>query len=325
MRSISFSGLSVFVLLVSLCVATLSAPALAGDDVVAQVGSISITKYELNRDFQRIMPLSRSFHGGVSKEKIAEVRDQALEKCIERALKVMYALENEIVADVNAVKEQFDKVRGRFESESAFEKALGGESPEAFRSSLFRNQLAVAAEKEVIDSKVTVSDEDIRKFYDQNQDKFMRPTQFKASHILIKVDPASTREQRQERLDFARGLLKKAQAGEDFYNLAYYNSDDRTKFVGGDLGYFSAGQTVAEFDAAVQEMKVGEISDIVESLYGYHIIKLEDVKPAARMSFGEVKTGLIPQMKKAHRDKLYEEWVASLRTQYEVKKTDLMQ
>jgi len=290
------------------------------NDVVAQVGSISITKFELGREFQRILPLSGTYHGGVSKEKIGEVREQALEKCIERSLKAMYALEHEIPADASAVKQQYDKVRGNFESEKAFVKALGGESPEAFRSSLFRGQLAAAAEKEVIDSQVTVTDDEMLKFYEQNKEKFINPKQYKASHILIKVDPASTSEQREEKLKFAKEILQKAKAGEDFYNLAYYNSDDRTKYVGGDLGYFSAGQTVAEFDAAVQKMKVGEISDIVASLYGYHIIKLVDIKPASQMSFDEVKSTLMPQMQKAHRDKLYDEWLASLRDKYEIKK-----
>jgi len=321
-----FLGRALSSFMLFLLVVGLPVSALAGaDDIVAQVGSISITKYELGREFQRVLPTAGSYHGGVSKEKVREVREQALEKCIERALKVMYAIEHEIVADTASVKEQYEKVRGNFGSEEAFEKALGGESPEAFRGSLFRAKLALAAEKAAVDSKVVVNDEEMRKFYDKNQDKFMQPTQYKASHILIKVDPASIKEQREERLRFARELLKKAQAGEDFYNLAYYNSDGRTKFVGGDLGYFGAGQTVAEFDAVVQKMKVGEISDIVESMYGYHIIKLMDIKPAARMSFDDVRTTLLPQMKKAHRDKLYEDWITSLRGEYSVMIADVEQ
>jgi len=292
-------------------------------NTVAQVGSISISKYELGREIQRILPMNSSFHGGVSAEKVAEIRAKALESCIERALKVMYALENEIVADAAMVKQQYDQARSKFESQEAFEKALGGESPEAFRSSLFRQSLASSAERQVVDAKVSISDDDMRTYYDQNADKFIRPIQYKASHILVKVDPAASKEQRQERLAFAKELLNKARAGEDFYNLAYYNSDDRTKYVGGDLGYFSEGQTVKEFETVVAKMKVDEISDIVETLYGYHIVKLTDIKPAGRMSFAEVQTTLLPQMKKAHRDKAYADWIEQLRAKYPVEKFDL--
>ncbi len=292
-------------------------------DTVAQVGSIPISKYELGREIQRILPMNSSYHGGVSAEKMTEIREKALESCIERALKVMYALDNEIVVDATNVKQQFDQVRAKFESQDAFVKALGGETPEAFRSSLFRQSLANSAEQQVIDAKVTISDDEMRTYYDQNVDKFIRPIQYKASHILIKVDPAASSEQRQERLNFAKELLEKARSGEEFYNLAYYNSDDRTKYVGGDLGYFSEGQTINEFEKVVVKMKVGEISDIVETLYGYHIVKLTDIKPAGRMSFAEVQTTLLPQMKKAHRDKAYTDWIEQLRAKYPVKKFDL--
>jgi len=311
---------TLFVALVVLMVQVDVSPALSKDlDVVAQVGSISISKYELGREFQRLLPMSGSYHGGVSKEKIAEVREKALDVCIERALKVMYALENEIAADPVAVKKLYDQVRGKFENQEAFEAALGGESPEAFRSSLFRQSLASAAEKAVIDDEVKISDAEMRKFYDENTDRFVTPIQYKASHILIKVDPAATAEERAERKKFAAEILAKAKNGEDFYNLAYYNSDDRTKFVGGDLGFFGSGQTVREFDAAVKSMKVGEISDLVETIYGYHIIKLTDIKPKGQMSYEDVQVTLLPQMKKAHRDKAYKDWIKQLREKYEVK------
>lgn len=292
----------------------------AADDVVAQVGSISVTKYEFGREFQRIYPLRGSFHGNLSEEKLAEIKEEALDKCIERALKAMYALDNEIAPDVSVVNSRYEQLRGGFGTDGEFKDALGGETPEAFRSSLFRDQLASAAEKIVIDDKVTVSDKDIRKYYDENDDKFMRATQYQASHILIKVDPAATKEQRQERQEFAKGILAKALAGDDFYDLAYYNSDDRTRFVGGDIGFFTIDQAVVELGDVVKSMKVGEISDLVRTIYGYHIVKLTDLKPAGRMSFEEVQVSLVPQMKKAHRDKLYEDWISELKARYPVEK-----
>ena len=102
---------------------------------------------------------------------------------------------------------------------------------------------------------------------------------------MVKVDPAETAEEKEAKKQRAEKLLERAKAGEDFFNLAYYESDDRSKYVGGSLGSFHAGQTVAEFDSVIQKMKAGEIAGPVRTLYGYHIIKLDDVQEARQLTF----------------------------------------
>ncbi|NIR17793.1 MAG: peptidylprolyl isomerase, partial [Desulfobacterales bacterium] len=114
--------------------------------------------------------------------------------------------------------------------------------------------------------------------------------------------PASNKKERTELRERAEGLAKRAKDGEDFYNLAYYNSDDRTKYVGGDLGYFHKGQTVPEFESALLEMEPGEIAGPVKSMYGWHIIKLVEDNPPRQLSFEDMKGKLRQQLEKEQRE-----------------------
>ncbi len=295
-------------------------PAVAGSSVVAEVGGIPVTAHELQREFQQKIPMQVSFHGGISQEKLAEVQAQALDALIEQAYKVRYALAEEITVDSALVEERFTAVRARFADTDAFVKALGTEGVDGFRGSIYRKLLADKAEEVAVSDRVAVSDDQVARYYEERRATFLRPRQFKASQILVKVDPASNKEERKVLRERAESLLAQARAGEDFYNLAYYNSDDRSKYVGGDLGTFHEGQTVKEFEEALKKLKPGDISDPIETMYGYHIVQLVETSEPRQLSFDEMKDKIRKSLEKEARDALYEEWMLSLRAQYPVKK-----
>lgn len=308
--------------LVCFSLATLVAgPAIAAETSnppVAQVGNLVISSQDLNRAIQKILPFNVSFHGNLSKDKINEIRQKALDGLVERALKIQYALAGEIAVDNAEVEARFQKIRGKYRSEEDFRKALGGESPATLRADLYRDLLAEKAEQAAVDSRVKVSEEEIASYYQENKQRFVRPRQYRASHILIKVDPSSNKEERAKLLAKAEDLLKRAKAGEDFYNLAYYNSDDRTRYVGGDLGVFHEGQTVKEFDEALAKMKPGEIAGPVKTMFGYHIVKLDDVKEARQLSFQEMHDKIKQDLEKGQREKLLTAWLKDLKARYPV-------
>lgn len=300
-----------------LLVFPLTVSAAAMPDVVARVGDLQITKYELRREYQRIRP-PRVGHATLPTEKVEDFKFQALDNLIEQAYKVQYALANELSVSNTAVDERLAKVREKFKTDEELEKALFGEGIGPFRASVHRMLLAQKAEEQVVTEKAKASDEEVSRFYRENKSMYMRPRQYRASHILIKVDPTLVGEQRQELLDKAEDLARRAKAGEDFYNLAYYNSDEGTKFVGGDTGYFHSGQVVKEFEDAIKDLKPGDIVGPVETISGYHIIKLTDVKAAKQLSLGEVAGKIHETLEKKKRDVLYSDWMASLKQQYEV-------
>jgi len=131
--------------------------------------------------------------------------------------------------------------------------------------------------KKKVEVESKVSDEDMKKFYEQNKDKFKSGEQIKASHILVKTEKE------------AKDLLAKLKAGGNFEELAKKNSVDSSSAKGGDLGWFGKGSMVPAFEKAALALKEGQISDIVKSDFGFHIIKLTGKRPAGIRPFEEVK------------------------------------
>lgn len=131
--------------------------------------------------------------------------------------------------------------------------------------------------KKKVEAESKVSDEDLKKFYEQNKDKFKSGEQIKASHILVKTEKE------------AKDILAKLKSGGNFEELAKKNSVDSSAAKGGDLGWFGKGSMVPAFEKAVLALKEGQISDVVKSDFGFHIIKLTGKRPAGIRPFEEVK------------------------------------
>ena len=310
----------------ALCLCLLTAPLLsithaANPKVVAEVGSVPVTIFDLGREQQRLLPFNTSFHTGVPAEALERIKNEALTTMVDQAYKVNYALEKKITVDKKIVDERIEKLKKKYKNEKEFKTALGEESLKDLRAAIERTLLAQKAEEVAIQKNINVTDADIRAYYDTNKHTYKRPKQFKASHILVKVNPSSNAEERTTLEKKAKELAAKAKNGEDFYNLAYYNSDDRSKYVGGDLGYFHEGQTVPEFEDAIKKMKVGEISAPVKSMYGWHIIKLVELNESKQLEFDDTKVKIREQLEKTAREKLYSNWMDELKAKYPVKKS----
>lgn len=131
--------------------------------------------------------------------------------------------------------------------------------------------------KQKVEEQAKVSDEELQKFYTANKEKFTTPDQVKASHILVK-------EEKQ-----AKEILAQLKSGGNFEELAKKNSTDGAAAKGGDLGWFSKGSMIPEFEKVAFAMKEGETSGIVKTKFGYHIIKLTGKRAAGARTFEEVK------------------------------------
>jgi peptidyl-prolyl cis-trans isomerase D len=142
-------------------------------------------------------------------------------------------------------------------------------------------------------AKVNIAEADVEKEYKNNEEQYKTPEQVRASHVLLKTegkDDAAVKAKAEE-------ILKQAKSGADFAELARKNSEDEASAKnGGDLDYFGKGRMVPEFDAAVFAMQPGQISDLVKTQYGYHIIKLVDKKPATTRPYPQVRQQLHDQL-----------------------------
>jgi peptidyl-prolyl cis-trans isomerase C len=198
--------------------------------------------------------------------------------------------------DISDIDKQIDaklaQGKAKFSNEQDFNKAVKElEMDEKDLRDYTRRDLIISnfVEKTII-PKVTVAEADAKKFYDENPDKFTRSESIKASHILLGVDQKATADEKKAAREKAEKLRKDLTGGADFAELAKANSTCPSSKQGGDLGFFGKGQMVAPFEKAAYALKPGEISDVVETQFGYHIIKLTEKKPAEKVEFKEARS-----------------------------------
>lgn len=290
--------------------------ALADNDVVARVNGKPLTAFELNEEFQEILPMMGSYHGGMPQEKIAEIREQALNRLIEKELQYQYALEKGLSVSKKEIESELTEMEKRVGSPAKFKNALkkSGITKEKLKEFIKKRLLTAKAKNQEVTSKAALSESELKDYYEKNKGSFKRPAEFRASHILIGVDPAATKEERDKRLTIAKDILARIRAGEDFAKLAMrYSTDQGSAPIGGDLGTFHKGMAEEPFEKAVLSLKVGEVSDVVETLYGYHIIMLTGMTPDTQLSFDDVSMGLKKKLEKKRGDDLYKNWIEGLR------------
>lgn len=162
---------------------------------------------------------------------------------------------------------------------------------------------------------VSVTEQQIKDAYEEQRTNLGGGEERRASHILIAVEMDAPKSDQDAALKKAKAVLESARKGEDFAALARKNSDDPGSAVlGGDLGFFGKGAMVPEFEAAVYKLKKGEISDLVHTDFGYHIIKLDDIKPPRIPTLAEVHDRLLTQLREKEAERVFFEKADKLTT-----------
>ncbi|MBI2223252.1 MAG: peptidyl-prolyl cis-trans isomerase [Acidobacteria bacterium] len=187
-----------------------------------------------------------------------------------------------------------DRFRDGLTASDAEVAAYYEKNKEQFRTGPKRKVKYLLIDLQALRGKVTVPPQDARRYYDQNVEQFSTPEQIKASHVLVKAegkDDAAARK-------IAEDVLAKAKAGADFAALArQYSEDESNKGTGGDLGFFGRGAMVKEFEDAAFALEPGQISDVVKTQFGYHVIKLAEKKATEARTFDQVRAQIEDQLK----------------------------
>jgi peptidyl-prolyl cis-trans isomerase C len=256
-------------------------------DVLARVNGEDVTKAEFDR-------LLRNMELGAGQPVPAERRDEiyrgALDQLITysvlrqevRARKISVA-EGEIEASIQEMQKQFP-------GDKEFKQALAdrGMTLERLRADARVDMAINKMIEDEVAQEPEATDVQVRDFYDKNPEKFTQDEAVRASHILIRVEPKATDAEKQKARARAEDLAKQAKAGADFGDLARKHSADGSAAMGGDLNFLVPGQTVAPFDKAVFSMKPGEISDVVETEFGFHVIKVTEKRDASLVPFTQI-------------------------------------
>jgi peptidyl-prolyl cis-trans isomerase C len=286
---------------------------------VASVNGTVITGSELDSAIESF--LEKQGGQAVPPEQQEQVRKMVIDALIGRELLFQYSVSAGIQPSAEEIEQAFSGIRGRFETEEKWNAYLAEEGVDATqaRGRVARNMaIDLVVQKQVID-KVTVPPAELRKFYDDNQSQMQRPEQVRASHILLRVALEAPEAEKDPIRARAGELLMQARQGADFAQLARDNSEDPGSGAnGGDLGFFGRGDMVPPFEAATFALELNGISDIVETQFGYHIIKLTGRQPGGTVPFEEASARIEQFLKQQNVQSGVQNFVQGLRDKAEV-------
>jgi peptidyl-prolyl cis-trans isomerase D len=203
-----------------------------------------------------------------------------------RKVKISYVLfqpdryRNSVKVEQGGLASYFEENKEKYRIPEKIKIAYVGVDPEAFKK------------------EQKVEEGSLKYYYEDNINTFKESKQIKARHILFRLNEGASKEEEEKAKAKALTVLKKAKEGADFAGLAKTYSEDPGTKEDGDLGYFTSGQMVRPFEEAAFSMKKGEISEPVRTPFGYHLIKVEDIKEARTKTFEEVRNQIAETLTK---------------------------
>lgn len=288
-------------------------PPSPAQDIAAKVNGETITYQALNTEFRARTRVP--FERVQADPQAQRIRKQILEQMIDEKLLGEQAMRGQISVEPEMVNERFQNVQARFPSEAAFTQELNsrGLTPEQLKNNIRKGLMTEQLiNKEVID-KVSVSPAELEPYFQKHRDDYVQEEAVHARHILIKVASDASPEDDQKAKDRAEAVLAKAKKGEDFAQLAKQHSEGPSSAQEGDLGYFGRGKMIKPFEDAAFTIKVGEISGLVRTQFGYHIIKVEDKLEAKQLSYKEAEDQVKKDLTREKTIARYGEYIKGLR------------
>ena len=294
----------------------------ASGDKVAVVNGVTISKDTYDRELDFFV--RRAAQGGqqIPDVQMAQMKNEVLESLIDRELLFQESKKKGIKVKTEAVSDQLQKIQQRYPNKEEFKKLLSnmGLTESDVQAQIERGMAIQELIGKEVTEKIKVSDEETKAFYDKNPQLFQQPEQIKASHILIKVQADAPADQKAEARKKLEAVQQKVKKGEDFATLAKTYSEGPSGPKGGNLGYFRRGQMVKPFEEAAFSLKPDETSEIVETQFGYHLIKVNDKKPAKKMTYAEVKDRLNDHLKKQKAETETNAYIETLRKDAKIEK-----
>ena len=284
--------------------------------VVVTVNDKEISRAEVDKAQEYIL---MQYRGRIPPDQMGQVKPamwkQALENLINQNLLLQEADRSDIQPDKKAVDDRLGEISKRFPNPEEFQKMLTsmGMSDKDFRQELSQNlKIETLLSKNLGDSK-EIKDEEITQFYKEHPENFQMPEKVRASHILITVEPEDKPEDKaQKRLEISR-LKGQIDQGADFAELASKHSSCPSKSRGGDLGSFDKGKMVKPFEDTAFQMKPGEVSDVVETQFGYHLIKVTEHEKPTVVPLEEAREKISSFLDSQNREQAVGEYLRKLR------------
>jgi peptidyl-prolyl cis-trans isomerase C len=258
-------------------------------EIIARVNGVAIDRGEFER---AVKSLESQAGGPVPPERRDAIYRQLIDQLVALKLLSQESVAKKVIVPEADVDARVAEVKGQFPNEQAFTAALAERqmTPDKLKAEIRQQLQAMKLVDTDVAPSVTVTDADVQDFYAKNPEKFQEPEAIHAAHILIrtpeKADDAAKAKARNE----AQGVLAQLKKGGDFAALAKQHSQDPGSAAnGGDLGFVPRGQTPPVFEQAAFALKPGQTSSVVESPFGFHIIKVLAHRDARTVPLLEVK------------------------------------
>jgi len=277
--------------------------------LIAEVNNTGISYQQWQNAFSTfISRYDNQTLSNMTDQTLASIKNSVTEQLISSILLYQYAQGKNIDISENDINEEIEAIKNNFDSEAEFNEALK-------RNNLTLNQLKDDIKRQLMIGEaieqeyeeIEITEEEISQYYEENKEVFFEPEKRKIRHILVEDKEEAERIMNQ----LNDGMV-------DFEKLARDKSICPSSEQGGDLGYISRGQMVEKFETAAFSLEIGEMSDIVETEYGYHIIKCEDIKDEHQPSLEEAREDIENVLKSQKQNAAIEALITQLREDSEV-------
>ena len=278
-------------------------------NIIAQVNGVGINYQQWHNVFMNfVSQYDSQTLSGISDELLASIKNSITEQLINSTLLYQYAEKEKIDIPASRINDEIEQIKSSFGSEQDFNNALR-------RNNLTLNQLKESLKNQyMVDqaihneyAQITISDEEIAQYYEEYESFFFQPEKRKISHILV--------EDKEE----AELLLNQLNDGIiDFETTAKEKSICPSAEKNGDLGYISRGQMVPEFEEASFSLEAGNLSDIVKTEFGYHIIKCYDIQEEKQLSLEEARDNIKSILTSQKQNERIDELIAQLREEADI-------
>jgi peptidyl-prolyl cis-trans isomerase C len=305
---------------------------LFGDTLVAKGKGVEVKRSTLDDAMVNLKANFAQRGQRLPADKMTAIEQDMLDRLVQIQLLLAKATDADKEAGKAATTARLQAVKTRAKSEEAFNRELKamGTSQEVLKQKWTEEATAETVLERILNIKVP--DAEVKKYFDENPAKFEQPEMVRANHILFLLKDPNTgadlsQEKKAAKRKQAEDVLKRAQAGEDFAKLAKEFSDDTaSKDSGGELT-FGRGQPgiPPEFEAAAFSLKTNQVSDIVTTQFGYHIIKLAEKTPAKQLEFAQVSQDIkafLKQQEVMKRQDEYQKYIETLKKEADLKILD---
>lgn len=289
---------------------------------IAKVNGFEVNKQAVGFELDRLVRFYMSH--GMSMQEIKDNLAKLQEKALDQAIGARLLLERSQQLDVPVTAADIDaeiaKVIEQVGGEENFKKALAAQniSEDDFRKELEKGARVNKLVEQACTGVEEPTEQEVTDFYEAHKSEYVTEPKVLCQHILVKVEDNSTSDEKSAAFEKILAIKERIAAGGNFAEEAEKNSDCPSGREGGSLGWFGPGMMVPEFDKVAFEMKKGEVSGVVTTQFGYHIIYKADEQPGGQQTLVDVHDQIKDLLRHEARGKAVDAFVAELREKAEI-------